>query len=121
MARRIVLFAEGMRISKPGFDALTTGEENLLFSTSRGHLMQLGAGIFVVPGGTSGIRIEFGRDVGQAPMVKCGRLDAGEILFPVHVYVDQTGFWAVAGYAPNGTQPAAGITVRWVAFMRQQG
>lgn len=116
MARRLVMSAQGLRISQPGYDSATAPEPNVSFSTTRRQLMQLGSGVIQALGNPT--RVWFGFDVGAAPLVLATVVgNANSIGEPVIVHVDQTGFYAYPLPRPDGSYPALGKTCSWVAFM----
>ncbi|MGO7308776.1 hypothetical protein ACCS91_33515 [Rhizobium ruizarguesonis] len=69
MANRILLDASGLKISSPGFDVLTTGNANLLFSSDWSALSILMVGSVTVPANGSQT-VFFGRTFTRSPIVR---------------------------------------------------
>lgn len=117
MARRLAITSAGLVISYAGIDALSPGaDSNLMFSMARKNLMQIGAGSFTL---SSGMRINFGVQTPDAPLVFCQALVQAP-LRPCHWVADTTGFNCYATGKPNGSFPAEGNAIYWAAFMRSQ-
>lgn len=127
MTRRVILGRRGSEfglwVSPAGVDAQTVGDSNALFSMSRKHLMAIASGTFVCPTGGSRIRVSFGRTLPVVPFLFCGRMTQFPTFATVYSDVDTTGFYAKAGQSREnlGTYPAGGLTIRWFAFMKNQG
>jgi len=127
MTRRIILGQRGSQyglwVSPAGSDALTVSDAAALFSMSTKHLMAVAAGTFTCPSGGNRTRVSFGKTFPVVPFLFCGRLVEFPTFATVYSDVDQSGFYARAGESTEqpGTYPAAGQTIRWFAFMKNQG
>jgi len=127
MTRRIILGRRGSQyglwVSPAGVDAETVSDAAALFSMSTKHLMAVAAGTFVCPSGGNQTRVSFGKTFPVVPFLFCGRLVEFPTFSTVYSDVDQSGFYARAGESVEnpGTYPAAGKTIRWFAFMKNQG
>jgi len=127
MTRRVILGQRGSQyglwVSPPGVDANTVSDSAALFSMSMKYLMALASGTFVCPAGGSRTRVSFGQTFPVVPFLFCGRLVEFPTFATVYSEVDRSGFYARAGESPEdpGTYPAAGRTIRWFAFMKNQG
>lgn len=129
MARRVVFGANsagkvGIFVSKPGQDAYTAPEAQLLFSAERRHFMILQSGT-VQLGGTisnpgSGVRVNFAQAPGQRPFVLCGDFNPRPSTTPVRTVADATGFTAYPAADWQGQYPAAGKTVQYFAFLKSE-
>jgi hypothetical protein len=124
MTRRVVLGnrggAYGLWVSKPGFNALSAGDANLLFTMTRRNGMVLDSGTVTVPAGGSSLRVAFSDTFPSIPLVFCGSLTTYPNDRACSVLVDASGFYLRAEIV-NGSYPAAGTSVRWFAVMKKQG
>lgn len=125
MARRMVLgrrgTAFGLWISKPGSDALSAAEAQLLFSMTSRAGMVLSSGTVVVPNGGVAARVSFGTTYPSVPLVFCGPLTDYPANRSVSSEADSSGFNVRAirdDY--SGTYPAAGMSARWFAVMKTE-
>lgn len=79
MARRWHLSpGGGLRISKPGFDAATTADTNLLFSTTTPQLQVITSGSAVAANDGNSIYYPIG--LAKRPVIFCGILDTASML-----------------------------------------
>lgn len=67
MANRVALDANGLRVSRPGFNVLTTGDANLIFNSNWSQLSLLARGT-VVTSGNSG-SILYGKTYVNVPLL----------------------------------------------------
>ncbi|WP_262027155.1 hypothetical protein [Microvirga sp. Mcv34] len=129
MARRVIFGANsagrvGIYVSKPGIDAYTAPEAQLLFSDQRRHFMILQSGSIQLTGSLtnpgSGVRVNFTQRPGQKPFVLCGDFNPRPSMTPVRAVVDTTGFTAYPAADWQGQYPAAGKFVQYFAFLKSE-
>lgn len=125
MARRVVLGTNsagqvGIFVSKPGWDAWSAPEAQLLFSSRRRHFMIVQSGTVVLGDAGVGRRVNFLRPPGQVPLVLCGNFNPKPSTAPVRAVVDSTGFTAYPAPDWQGNYPAANDTVRYYAILKSE-
>jgi hypothetical protein len=117
MARRIYITSQGMKISKPGFDAATASEDNLLFSTTRKQFMVSESGVInSVP--STGVTVNFAKTYTIKPLVYVGDIEGNVVTYPFTYIVNLTNFGVSPSILPNGTYPATNRPAIWFAFVR---
>ncbi|TDR90282.1 hypothetical protein [Enterovirga rhinocerotis] len=116
MAREFYVASNGLRIAKYGFDAATTSEANLIFSTAK-QLMKIDSGTIASLSGTP--RVNFSNTIPLAvpPMVICGVRGQSTESAPVRADPDLTGFTVQAVQAWDGSYPAEGKPIYWIALL----
>lgn len=122
MARRIVFGRRsngdfGLFISKPGYDAYSTGDGNLLFSPSLRRYMRIQSGTVTIPNSSSYAQVNFPTQ-GSVPLVFCGELVYKPDPFPVRVTIASSYFRAYAAMDADGNYPARGRTVDYVVVAK---
>lgn len=124
MARRVVLGNRGgqygLWVSKPGFDALTATDAQLLFGMTKRFGMVLASGTVVCPTGGATASVSFGTTQPTAPLIFCGSLTEQPSPYPVATTVSTTGFTVRALAIWDGSYPAGGRTLRWFAVAKNQ-
>lgn len=124
MARRMVLGwrngAWGLWVSKPGYDAMSAAESQLLFSMTKRHGMMIASGTVVCPSGGNSRTVDFGYTQPTVPLVFCGNLTLQPSPYPMSTTVTRTGFTVRPLAIWDGSYPAAGRTMRWFAVAKNQ-
>lgn len=122
MSRRIVFGRRsngdfGLFISKPGYDAYSASDANLLFSPSLRRYMRIQSGSVTIPNSSSYVQVNFPAQA-TAPLVFCGELTYKPDPYPVRVVVDTSYFRAYAALDADGNYPARGRTVEYVVVAK---
>lgn len=124
MARRAVFGLRssgqiGLFVSKPGFDADSAAEADLIFSPIRSHALLVASGFVQLNGpGVPSAFVPFIRDFGVIPMVFCGGFNPRPTTAIAYAAAGTSGFNAYPKALFDGSYPAAGSVVPYWAWLK---